>query len=75
MNEIDEIVKGFSFKFARKLKNLRIKKGISQVNLSKQIGISRATYQLIESGESSIKMENYLKICLLLNVDFDYFLN
>lgn len=50
------------------LKYLREKTNLTQEDMAKLIGISRAAYNRIEKGRSLPKMETFLKICeILLN--------
>ena len=47
---------------------LRAKSGVSQEELSKSIGISRQTYQAIETGKRKMTWRTYLALLLF----FDY---
>lgn len=57
---------------SNRLKELRIKKNLSQNKLSKLLGITRTTYANYEQGsrEPSIKM--IIKFCNFFNVSADY---
>lgn len=52
----------------RDLVVLRAKSGVSQDELSKSIGISRQTYQAIETGKRKMTWRTYLALLLF----FDY---
>ena len=53
---------------ARDLVVLRAKSGVSQDELSKSIGISRQTYQAVETGKRKMTWRTYLALLLF----FDY---
>lgn len=53
---------------SKELVVLRAKSGVSQDELSKGIGISRQTYQAIESGKRRMTWRTYLAVLLF----FDY---
>ena len=44
------------------LKVLRVKHGLTQTDLAKMLGVSVATYCLIEQGKRRGSVENWLKI-------------
>ncbi len=56
-----------------KLRNLRIKKKLSQEELAEKIGVSQVTIGNWEQGKS-IKHENVKKLAEILDVPFDYLL-
>lgn len=45
-----------------KIKELRIKKGISYIDMAEEIGISRNTYNLIELGKVNFKITTLISI-------------
>lgn len=53
---------------SKELVALRAKSGVSQEELSKSIGISRQTYQAIETGKRKMTWRTYLALLLF----FDY---
>ncbi len=59
-----------------KIKLLREKNKLSQIELSEKLGIAQTTLGFIESGETK-KVDFSLidKICKIFDVDFDYFTN
>lgn len=65
-------------KLGKRLKLLRIEKGITQTNLAKAIGLSQTNLSNMESGRTAITIQNLFKIQEVLNcnmsdffVDFD----
>ena len=61
-------------KFQTILKELRLSKGITQVELAKQLGISRSTVGMYESGSREPDFETLELIADYFNVDTDYLL-
>ncbi len=57
-----------------RLKELRKEKGLTQKNLSKEIGIPLRTIQNWENGGSSIKSDRLKKLCEIFDVDVPYLL-
>lgn len=53
---------------SKELVALRAKSGVSQEELSKRIGISRQTYQAVETGKRKMTWRTYLALLLF----FDY---
>lgn len=51
------------------LKAKRIGLGLSQANISKQLGISRETLNRIEAGKYGMTLDKYLKLCEVLKAD------
>lgn len=51
-----------------KLKQARIVKGLSQIDLAKRIGVSRQTINMIENGAYNPTIELCIKICKELDV-------
>ena len=51
------------------LKAKRIDLGLSQANVSKQLGISRETLNRIEAGKYGMTLAKYLKLCEVLKAD------
>lgn len=54
------------------IKELREEKGISQVELSKKIGVSSSTIAMIESGAREGSLKNLKKIADYFGVTVDY---
>lgn len=60
--------------FGDRLKTLRSRKELSQMELSKQIGISKSSINMYERGEREPKFETLEVIADYFNVDLDYLL-
>jgi len=59
-------------KFTERLKELRAKKGISQRDIAKEIGISQNSYCLWEQGKTQPDLEKLIKLCQFFDVTVDY---
>lgn len=65
--------------FGKKIKELRIKSGLSQEELAEKIGIAERNLSKIECGKSFMRAEKIEKMSEILNVkpkdlfDFDYY--
>lgn len=57
--------------FIQKIKEFRIKKGLSQEAVAKAIGVSRPTYTAIEAGKQKLDIEESKKLANLFGVDVD----
>lgn len=57
--------------FIQKIKEFRIKKGLSQEAVAKAIGVSRPTYTAIEMGKQKLDIEESKKLASLFGVDVD----
>ena len=55
--------------FGTRLKELRIKSGLTQEKISESIGIQPENYSRIENGFSFPKPENLVKLANVLNVE------
>ncbi len=51
-----------------KMKKARLAKGLSQLELSKLIGVSRQTVNMIENGDYNPTVSLCIRICKALNV-------
>lgn len=60
--------------FAQKLKYLRLDKGLTQAEVSKELGLSRNAIANYEMGIREPSLEILVKICTLFNVSSDYLL-
>src|SRR5690625_830520 len=60
--------------FNERLKYCRIKKGLTQDNLSKMLGIKRPTYAKYETGENMLDYKTLLHLADLFSVSTDYLL-
>lgn len=61
--------------FIRKIKEYRIKKGLSQEQVAKAIGVSRPTYTAIEVGKQKLDLEEAKKFANLFGIDVDTLLS
>ena len=57
-----------------RLKEIRKEKGMSQIALAKELGVSYRTWQYWENGASSIKPDNLKTLCEIFDVDAPYLL-
>ena len=55
--------------FIQKIKEYRIKRGLSQEQVSKAIGVSRPTYTAIEAGRQKLDVEEAQKLANLFGID------
>ncbi|MFZ2039001.1 MAG: helix-turn-helix domain-containing protein [Minisyncoccia bacterium] len=62
-------------KYIQKLKELRNKKGLSQEQIAKAIGVSRPTYTSIESGKQKLDLDEAQKLAGLFGIDVDTLLS
>lgn len=58
--------------FSERLIQLRKNRGISQIALAKEIGVSSRIYQEYEYGRSEPKMSNLVSIADFFDVSLDY---
>lgn len=61
--------------FSENLKKLRIKKGITQTSIAKQLNITRAAYSSWETGVYTPNHQNLRALAQFFNVDIHYFSN
>jgi len=57
--------------FIQKIKEFRIKKGLSQEAVAKAIGVSRPTYTAIEAGKQKLDLDESKKLANLFGIDVD----
>lgn len=58
--------------FAEKLKELRIEKGVGQVELAKAINVSKGIISLWENGLREPKLSNLVALSIFFEVSIDY---
>ncbi len=58
----------------KKIKALRIEKGISQYELSERLGICQNSYYKIESGKTKLDIYRLLQISTILEFNFSEYL-
>lgn len=61
--------------FGYRLKEIRIKKKISQIELATLADIDRTYLSHIESGKRNISLDTIEKILTAINVSYKYFFN
>lgn len=59
----------FTKSFLEKMRQERLKNGLSQANIAFDLGISIRTYSKIERREIRLSLERYLHWCYLLKVN------
>ncbi|MEG9429814.1 MAG: helix-turn-helix transcriptional regulator [Christensenellaceae bacterium] len=59
-------------KFGERLKALRLEKGLGQVQLAKELNVSKSVISLWETGGSEPTLNNLVKIAAYFNVSIDY---
>ena len=57
---------------SERLKELRIKRGLSQYDLAKRLGVSKSTISMIEVGSRQPSIEMMETLCDYFNVSMDY---
>ena len=57
-------------KYAKLVKQARIKKGISQSNLALKLGISRPSYIAVEQGKKDLTIGEFEKLSGVLGISF-----
>lgn len=62
--------KEFYVYVGKKLKGVREFRGLIQQEVADQIGISRCYLSQIESGDVMISLENFLKLCWLMDIEY-----
>ena len=58
--------------FAERLKELRIEKGVGQVEIARAIGVSKGIISLWENGLREPKLSNLIALAQLFEVTIDY---
>ena len=58
--------------FSKRLKELRLKKGLKQQELAEILGIKRNTYSDWENGKTEPSFENLVKLADLFKVSLDW---
>jgi transcriptional regulator with XRE-family HTH domain len=61
--------------YIQKIKELRIQNGLSQVELSKRLGLSESTYGLYETYQRHMDIETFANICRLFHASADELLD
>ena len=58
--------------FCERLKELRMEKGVGQIELSKAINVSKGIVSLWENGLREPKLSNLISLALFFGVSIDY---
>lgn len=58
--------------FSERLKELRIEKGVGQIELSKEINVSKGIISLWENGLREPKLSNLISLSQFFDVSIDY---
>ena len=59
-------------KFCERLKEVRIEKGVGQIELSKAINVSKGIISLWENGLNEPKLTNLIALAQFFDVTIDY---
>lgn len=57
-----------------RLKEARLKAGLTQVELAQKLNVSQTSYQRMETGNHDMKMSNIINICQTLKISSDWLL-
>ena len=60
-----------SNKFSQRLKESRLKKGLTQTELGEKVGVKQSTFTNWENGKREPSYENLVKLADLLEVSLD----
>lgn len=58
--------------FPQRLKELRLKKGLTQTELGEKVGVKQNTFTNWENGKREPNFENLVKLADLLDVSLDW---
>ena len=58
--------------FCERLKELRIEKGVGQIELAKELGVSKGIISLLENGLREPKLSNLITLAKYFEVSTDY---
>lgn len=58
--------------FSERLKELRLKKGLTQTELGEKVGVKQNTFTNWENGKRELSFENLIKLADLLEVSLDW---
>ena len=58
--------------FSERLKELRLKKGLTQTELGEKVGVKQNTFTNWENGKREPSFENLIKLADLLEVSLDW---
>ena len=60
-------------KIGKKIKELRLSRGLKQQQLAELVNLSRATISNVESGTRGLSIESLQKFCEVFKIDISYF--
>lgn len=58
-----------------KIRDLRVRKGLSQLNLAQELGITQPSYARLEQDDNRITITRLIEIAKLLNTSTSYLLD
>lgn len=61
--------------FAKRLKELRLKSGLTQIQFAEKIDVSVTQLSNYENGKRMPSLDTFIKMCLVLNKPAECFLN
>lgn len=61
--------------FGEYIKNIRMRKGLSQNEIAEKLAVSQPYYSRIESGKRDVDLAFAFKICDVMGVDMRDFIN
>lgn len=64
----------FNAAFGAFIKEARMRKGLLQFDVCRNVGLSQGYYSLIESGGRNVDLQVAFKICKFLNLDMGEFM-
>ena len=60
--------------YGKRLKQARLNKGYTQVEIASKLGIPQQTWQRYETGKFDLKMSSIYNICKALDISSDWLL-
>lgn len=60
--------------YGERLKCARKSKGLTQIQIAEQLGITQKSYQRMETGNHDLKMSTICKLCKTLEISADWLL-
>lgn len=64
-----------NYEIGKRVKKIRLQKGISQEKFGELIGIKKAAVSKIENGDNSLSKSNLIAICRQFNISEDWLLH
>ena len=64
-----------NYEIGKRVKKIRLQKGISQEKCGELIGIKKAAVSKIENGDNSLSKSNLIAICRQFNISEDWLLH